>query len=330
MTERFVSGFCTIVGRPNVGKSTLLNAFLEAKLAIISDKPQTTRNRILGVYNRPGAQVIFMDTPGIHKPHHKLGEYMNKAATSTLPEVDVVLFVVDGSSRHPGDGDRFVAEAVARSGKPTLLVVNKMDRVGREDWYAVLDNYKALGTPAGRVAPEDAGAPGDAADRSRRDRGEPKTIEWLDIVPVSAMGNKNVDQLLDLVLARMPEGPQYYPEDMVTDQPERFIISEFIREKILQLTRDEIPHSIAVEVEELKRRDNGMVYVAAAILVERDSQKGIIIGAKGAMLKDVGAKARVDIEELLGSQIYLELFVKVREDWRNKPTMLRDLGYRGE
>jgi GTPase len=314
--DRFVSGFCSIVGRPNVGKSTLLNAFIERKLAIMSDKPQTTRNRILGVYNREGAQVVFLDTPGIHKPHHRLGEYMNKVATSTIPEVDVVLFVVDGSSPQPGDGDKFVSEAIARSGQPAVLVINKMDKVAkREDWYPVMDAYKALSDPKVRADnPEATGA----------------TIEWLDVVPVSAVANKNIDKLLDLIVERMEEGPQYYPEDMVTDQPERFVIAEFIREKILQLTRDEIPHSVAVEVEELARRESGVVYVGASIYVERDSQKGIIIGAKGAMLRQIGAKARVDIEELLGSKIFLELFVKVREDWRNKQSVLRTLGYRDE
>ncbi|HYG58801.1 MAG TPA: GTPase Era, partial [Symbiobacteriaceae bacterium] len=239
MTEKgFVSGFCSIVGRPNVGKSTLLNAFLERKLAIMSDKPQTTRNRILGVYNRAGAQVVFLDTPGIHKPHHKLGEYMNKVATSTIPEVDVVLFLVDGSSPQPGDGDKFVAEAIARSGATAILVVNKMDRVQREDWYKVMDAYKALSDPAVRAEEPAPGA---------------RTIEWLDIVPVSALTNKNVDELLDLVVEQMEEGPQYYPEDMVTDQPERFVISEYVREKILHFTRDEIPHSVAVEIEQLER-----------------------------------------------------------------------------
>jgi GTP-binding protein Era len=311
-SERFVSGFCSIVGRPNVGKSTLLNAFIERKLAIMSNKPQTTRNRILGVYNREGAQVVFLDTPGIHKPHHKLGEYMNKVAVSTIPEVDVVLFVVDGSSPEPGDGDKYVAEQIARAGQPAILVCNKMDRVQREDWYKVMDAYKKLSDPAVR---SEEPAP-DAA-----------TIEWLDIVPISALANKNIDGLLDLVVSQMEEGPRYYPEDMVTDQPEKFVISEFIREKILELTREEIPHSVAVEVEALERRDNGTVYVGAAIYVERDSQKGIIIGAKGAMLRTVGAKARTDIEELLGSKIFLELFVKVREDWRNKQSTLRSLGY---
>jgi GTP-binding protein Era len=313
--ERFVSGFCCIVGRPNVGKSTLLNAVLDRKLAIISDKPQTTRNRILGVYNRPGAQVVFLDTPGIHKPHHKLGEYMNRVATSTIPEVDVVLFVVDGSTPRPGDGDKYVAEEVARSGKPAILVVNKMDRVKREDWYAVMDAYKALEDPAVR-----------ADDPDRRGR----RIEWLDVVPISALTHKNVDALLDLIVSKMEPGPQYYPADMVTDQPERFVIAEFIREKILLLTRDEIPHSVAVVIDQLERRDSGTVYVAASIYVERESQKGIIIGAKGSMLKQIGSMARQDIELLLGSKIFLELFVKVREDWRNREGVLRSLGYQDE
>jgi len=314
-TQRFVSGFCAIVGRPNVGKSTLLNAFIERKLAIMSSKPQTTRNRILGVYNRPGAQVVFLDTPGIHKPHHKLGEFMNKVAIGTMPEVDVVLFMVDGSEKEPGDGDKFVAEAVARAGQPVVLVLNKMDKIQREDWYARMDTYKALSDPATRGTEPQADA---------------RRIEWLDIVPISALNNRNIDGLLDLVVSRMEEGPQYYPEDMVTDQPEKFVMAEFIREKVLELTRDEIPHSVAVEIEEVQQRDNGMVYVAAAIFVERDSQKGILIGAKGAMLKQIGARARVDIEELLGSKIFLELFVKVREDWRNKQSTLRSLGYREE
>lgn len=311
----FRSGFCSIVGRPNVGKSTLLNAFVAAKLAIMSDKPQTTRNRILGVYNRPDAQVVFLDTPGIHKPRHRLGEYMNKVAIGTIPEVDVVLFVVDGSVPEPGEGDRYVADVVARSGRPAILVVNKMDRVKRGDWYAVMDAYKALAQPGARSENPDPGAP---------------TIEWIDIVPVSALEHKNIDALLDLIVQQMEEGPKYYPEDMITDQPERFVIAEFIREKILQLTRDEVPHSVAVEVEELQRRPTGTVYVSASIYVERESQKGIIIGKRGAMLKEIGARARQDIEQMLGSKIYLELFVKVKEDWRNKESVLRSLGYREE
>ncbi len=311
----FRSGFCSIVGRPNVGKSTLLNAFVAAKLAIMSDKPQTTRNRILGVYNRPDAQVVFLDTPGIHKPRHRLGEYMNKVAIGTIPEVDVVLFVVDGSVPEPGEGDKYVADVVARSGRPAILVVNKMDRVKRGDWYAVMDAYKALGDPQVRSETPEPGAP---------------TIEWIDIVPVSALEHKNVDALLDLIVQQMEEGPKYYPEDMITDQPERFVIAEFIREKILHLTREEIPHSVAVDVEQLQRRETGTVYVAASIYVERESQKGIIIGKRGSMLKEIGARARQDIEQMLGSKIYLELFVKVKEDWRNRESVLRSLGYREE
>jgi GTP-binding protein Era len=311
----FHSGFCCIAGRPNVGKSTLLNAFLERKLAIMSDKPQTTRNRILGVYNREGAQVVFLDTPGIHKPHHRLGEFMNKVAISTLPEVDVVLFVVDGSQAQPGEGDKYVAEAIAKSGVPAILVVNKVDRVKREEWHTVMDAYIKLGDPANRAAEPAPGA---------------RTIEWLDVVPISALNHKNVDKLLDLIVERMPEGPQYYPEDMVTDQPERFVIAEFIREKILQLTRDEIPHSVAIEVEQMETRKNGTVYVAASIYVERESQKGIIIGRGGALLKEIGMRARQDIQELLGSNIFLELYVKVREDWRNRQNVLRTLGYQEE
>jgi len=194
-------------------------------------------------------------------------------------------------------------------------VVNKMDKVKREDWYPVMDAYKALSDPA---------------NRSDQPKPDAASIEWLDVIPVSAVANKNIDPLLDLIVAQMEEGPQYYPEDMVTDQPEKFIISEFVREKILQLTREEIPHSVAVEIEQMERRDTGTVYVGAAIYVERDSQKGIIIGKRGAMLREIGARARQDIEEMLGSKIYLELFVKVREDWRNKESMLRSLGYREE
>lgn len=310
----FHSGFCCIAGRPNVGKSTLLNAFLERKLAIMSNKPQTTRNRILGVYHRPEAQVVFLDTPGIHKPHHKLGEFMNKVAISTLPQVDTVLFVVDGTERQPGEGDKYVADAIAKSGVPAILVVNKMDRVKREEWPQVLDAYIKLGDPAHR---------GEEAKSA-------KAIEWVDVVPVSALANRNLDALLDLIVKAMPEGPQYYPEDMVTDQPERFVMAEFIREKILELTRDEIPHSVAIEIEQVETRTNGTVYVAASIFVERDSQKGIIIGRGGALLKEIGSRARQDIQELLGSNIFLELFVKVREDWRNKQNVLRNLGYREE
>lgn len=294
--ERFVSGFAAIVGRPNVGKSTLLNAFVGQKVAIMSDKPQTTRNRIVGVLNRPQAQIVFLDTPGVHKPHHRLGEHLNRVAQATLPEVDVILFVVDGSAK-PGEGDRFVAEMIRRSGRQTVLVVNKMDKVPRANWHEVLDSYKALGE------------------------------SWLDIVPISALEHRNVEALAELLDKQMEEGPKFYPDDMITDQPERFVVAELIREKILHVTRDEIPHSIAVDIEEMKERPNGVVYVHATIYVERDSQKGIVIGAGGKLLKQIGAEARADIEAKLGSKSFLELFVKVKEDWRNRQSMLRTLGY---
>jgi GTPase len=296
--ERFVSGFAAIVGRPNVGKSTLLNAFIGQKVAIISNKPQTTRNRIAGVLNRPHAQIIFLDTPGIHKPHHRLGEHLNRVAQATLPEVDVILFVVDGTSE-PGDGDRFVANLVKESGGKAILVVNKMDRVARPEWYGVMDAYKVLHD------------------------------DWLDVVPVSALEHRNLDALAELLERQMPEGPKYYPDEMVTDQPERQIVAELIREQVLHLTRDEIPHSVAIQVDEMAARPNGMVYVNATVYVERDSQKAIVIGAKGQMLKRIGALARAEIEAKLGSKIYLELFVKVSEDWRNRDSTLRSLGYQG-
>lgn len=294
--QKFLSGFAAIVGRPNVGKSTLLNAFVGQKVAIMSDKPQTTRNRIVGVLNRPTGQIVFLDTPGIHKPHHRLGEHLNKVAQSTLPDVDVVLFVVDGSSK-PGEGDKFVADLIKRSQQKAILVVNKMDRVPRPEWHAVLDLYKALGE------------------------------DWLDIVPVSALEHKNLDELTALLEKQMEEGPKFYPDEMITDQPERFVVAELIREKLLHLTREEIPHSVAVDIEEMKERPNGMVYVNATIYVERDSQKGIVIGSGGKLLKQIGALARTDIEAKLGSKLYLELFVKVRQDWRNRENMLRTLGY---
>lgn len=289
------SGFAALVGRPNVGKSTLLNSLVGRKLAIMSDKPQTTRNRILGVLHRPDAQVVFLDTPGIHKPHHRLGHYLNRIAQRAIPEVDVVLFVVDGTGP-PGDGDRFVAQEIARAGKPAILVVNKLDRIPREQLYSTLGAYTALG-------------------------------RFIDAIPVSAVAQTHLDDLVRVIVAQLPEGPRYYPEDMVTDQPEKFIMAERIREKVLHLTREEVPHSVAVEIEELQRRDNGVVYVRAVIVVERESQKGILIGARGSMIREIGRLAREDLEGVLGSRIFLELFVKVVEDWRNRDRTLRELGY---
>lgn len=294
---KFRSGFAALVGRPNVGKSTLLNALVGRKLAIMSDKPQTTRNRILGVLNRENAQVIFLDTPGMHKPKHLLGEFLNKVARETIPEVDLVCFVVDGSVP-PGEGDAEIAKLIAAAGRPALLVVNKLDRIPRSQLYQVLDQYKAL-----------------------------ENIDWVDVIPVSALEHTHLDELVSIIISCLPEGPRYYPEDMVTDQPERFIMAELIREKVLHLTREEVPHSVAVMVEEVTPRENGVVYVRALILVEREGQKGILIGHRGQMIKEIGQRARAEIEALLGSRIYLELYVKVAEDWRNRRAYLRELGY---
>lgn len=297
--QPFRSGFVALVGRPNVGKSTLLNQMVGTKVAIMSDKPQTTRNRILGVVNRTNSQMVFMDTPGIHKPLHRMGELLNRTAQATLPEVDVVLFLVDGADR-PGEGDKYVSGLVQQSGKPAILVVNKMDRVPREKWYEVMDTYKALGE------------------------------NWLHVVPVSALEGKNVPDLAALIEEQLEEGPQYYPEDMVSDRPERFVMAELVREQILHRTYEEIPHSVAVDIEEMVERDNGTVYCRATILVERESQRGILIGEGGQMLKEVGAAARADAERLLGSKMFLELWVKVKEDWRNRESFLNQLGLNEE
>lgn len=295
-TERgFVSGFVAIAGRPNVGKSTLLNALVGQKLAIMSDKPQTTRNRILGVLHRPNAQIVFLDTPGLHRPLHRLGEYLNKVAEATLPDADVILHVVDGSLP-AGDADRQVAERILRAGRPTVLVVNKMDRIPRGQLYGVLDAYRALG-------------------------------DYTDVVPTSATEGTHLADLVEILERLLPPGPKYYPDEMVTDQPERFVMAELIREQVLHLTREEVPHSVAVVVEEVAQRPSGLVYVRAVILVERESQKGILVGRRGQMIREIGQRARQEIEGLLGSRIYLELFVKVKEDWRSKEGALRELGY---
>lgn len=294
--QKFRSGFVSIIGRPNVGKSTLVNHVIGQKIAIMSDKPQTTRNKIQGVYTREEGQIVFIDTPGIHKPKTKLGDYMVKTATSTLKEVDVVLFVVDVSEGY-GAGDQFIMDQLAGIKTPVFLILNKIDQVAPDALLPIIDFYK-------------------------------DKFPFAEIIPISALHGNNVNTLLDQILLKLPEGPQYYPADQITDHPEYFVVAELIREKILELTREEIPHSIAVEIEQMKKRENSeTIYVGAVIYTERDSQKRIVIGKNGSVLKEVGKLARIDIEALLGNKIYLELWVKVKKDWRNKVSQLRSFGF---
>ncbi|MGD6804116.1 GTPase Era [Rossellomorea vietnamensis] len=292
----YKSGFISIIGRPNVGKSTFLNRVIGQKIAIMSDKPQTTRNKVQGVYTTNDSQMIFIDTPGIHKPKHKLGDFMMKIAQNTLREVDIVLFMINAEEGY-GRGDEFIIEKLKGVKTPVFLVLNKIDQLHPDDILPLIEQYNAL-------------------------------HDFAAVVPISALEGNNVETLVSVIRKELPEGPQYYPADQVTDHPERFIVSELIREKALHLTREEIPHSLAVVIEKISTRDNGNVIdVMATIVVERDSQKGIIIGKQGGMLKEIGKRARVDIENLLGSKVYLELWVKVQKDWRNKLSNLRDFGF---
>lgn len=296
LPKDYKSGFVAVIGRPNVGKSTLINSLIGQKIAIMSDKPQTTRNRIMCVLTKPDAQLVFLDTPGIHKPIDKLGEYMVKAAEGTLQEVDAIIFVVDANEKF-GPGEHYILERLKSTKKPVVLAINKVDLLeDKEALLPIITNYNGK-------------------------------YDFAATVPISALEENNLEGLLDEVKKYLPKGPQYYPEDMVTDQPERLIIAEMVREKVLHLTRDEVPHSIAVDVDEMKVRDNGDNYVRVTIYVERESQKGIIIGKKGAMLKEIGAKARQDVQMLLGGKVFLDLWVKVKKDWRNRDNILKGFGF---
>lgn len=290
------SGFVAIVGRPNVGKSTLLNRVVGQKIAIMSDKAQTTRNKIQGVYTTDDAQLIFIDTPGIHKPKHRLGDFMVETAYSALREVDVTLFMISADQKR-GKGDDFIIERLRQGQTPVFLVINKIDKVHPDALLAIIEDYSSQ-------------------------------MDFAEIVPISATEGNNFETLMKLLIDEMPEGPQYFPEDQITDHPEYFIVSELVREKVLLLTRDEVPHSVAVVVDSMKRDHNDKVHIQATIIVERDSQKGIIIGKGGKMLKQIGTKARLDIEHLLDDKVFLELWVKVQKDWRDKQTFLTDYGYR--
>ncbi|MED1489027.1 GTPase Era [Bacillus smithii] len=297
INANYKSGFISIIGRPNVGKSTFLNRVIGQKIAIMSDKPQTTRNRIQGVYTTDDAQMIFIDTPGIHKPKHKLGDFMVKTAVNALKEVDLILFMVN-VTEGLGRGEQYIIEMLKDIQTPVFLVLNKIDQIHPDELFPMIEQYKEL-------------------------------YPFQEIFPISALNGNNVDRLLSAIKEYLPEGPQYYPADQVTDHPERFIVSELIREKVLHLTREEVPHSIAVLIDKMEREEEkDLVHIMATIIVERDSQKGIIIGKQGRMLKEVGKRARMDIENLLGSKVFLELWVKVQKDWRDKISALREYGFR--
>ncbi len=290
------AGFAAMVGRPNVGKSTLTNGLIGEKIVIMSDRPQTTRNKIMCIMNTDNAQIMFLDTPGIHKPHHKLGEYMNRTAQGTLNEVDVILFLIDVTEKR-GAGDDYIIELLRKTKTPVILVANKIDKLqDKTKLLKILDDYS-------------------------------KQYQFAAMVPVSALNDTEFPSLVKEITKHLPEGPAYFPDDMITDQPVRVCAAEMIREKVLRSTHDEIPHSIAVEVEEFKERDEDNVYIRATIFVERESQKGIVIGAKGALLKKIGQQARKDIEALLYCKVYLDLWVKVKADWRNQDKALKQFGY---
>ncbi|MGL5651877.1 MAG: GTPase Era [Paraclostridium sp.] len=292
----FKSGFVSIVGRPNVGKSTLMNSVVGEKIAIMSDKPQTTRNTIQAVYTDKECQMVFLDTPGIHKPKNKLGEFMVKSATDAFKNVDVVLYVVD-ESKKIGPGDRMIIENLRGIKTPKILVLNKIDMLSEEELFDLMKMYDAENM-------------------------------FDEIVPISALKGKNTDRLLKVIERYLQEGPQYFPEYMITDQPERVLVSELIREKVLHYVHDEIPHGVAVEIERMKKRpDKDIIDISAVIYCERSSHKGIIIGKNGRKLKGIGKSAREEIELLLGSQINLQVWVKVKENWRNLQSFINNFGY---
>lgn len=296
--KNFKSGFVSIIGRPNVGKSTLLNAILKEKIAIVTPKAQTTRNRIQGIYTTDNEQIIFIDTPGIHKAHNELGNIMNDFALKSITGIDLILYLIDVNVPL-GTGDRFIIDALRESKVPSILVANKVDK--EQDTNKIVENietYKEYGNFIGGIT-------------------------------ISATEGFNIDKLLEMVVSNLEYGPMYYPEDQLIDQPERFVVCELIREKVLLNTSEEIPHSVAVTIDRFKESDK-IIDIHATIVVERLSQKKIIIGAKGAMIKKIGTEARKDIKNFLGLPVYLELFVKVEDNWRNKKYQLKEFGYNND
>ncbi len=298
-TQNYKSGFVTMIGRPNVGKSTLMNHLIGQKISITSNKPQTTRNKIQTVYTNEQGQIVFLDTPGMNRAKNKLGEYMLNAAQSTLNEVDVICWLVEPGN-YIGAGERYIIEQLSRVKTPIFLIINKIDTVSRQDILQTIDKYKDV-------------------------------LDFAEIIPVSALKNKNTGDVITAIMKYLPEGPRYYDEDTITDQPERQIVAEIIREKALRLLSQEIPHGIAVVIDRMKDRPKGnIIDIDGTIICERDSHKGIIIGRQGAMLKKIGTQARIDIEKLLGSKVNLRLWVKVKKDWRDSDTLLRNYGFRDE
>lgn len=292
----FKSGFITIVGRPNVGKSTLLNHLMGEKLSIVSSRPQTTRNNIQTILTKDNFQIVFVDTPGMHKPKNKLGDYMMKNAKDSMKDVDVVLFLTtpEGGVK---EGDIHILDQLKGCGTPVYLVVNKIDENSADRVAKTLDEYTKL-------------------------------FEFEQIIPISAMNGKNTEKLLELVVDKLPEGPKYYPEDMITDQQERFIVMEIIREKALRLLSQEVPHGIAIEILTMKKQDNGSYLIEANMLCDKSSHKGIIIGKNGSMLKKITSYARQDIEKFLGTKVNLKVWVKVKSEWRDSSFVLKELGYK--
>jgi GTP-binding protein Era len=292
--KEFRSGYVSIIGRPNVGKSTLLNVILGEKIAIVTHKPQTTRNRIIGIKTVTNAQIIFIDTPGIHKPRHALSEAMVKVAIRSLNEVDIVLFMVE--PYEPKRGDKTIIDMLKRVTTPVLLLINKIDAIGKADILPIIDIFKNLSF-------------------------------FKEIIPISALNHDGIDLLFDKICEYLPKGPKYYPDDLITDQIERFMVAEIVREKIMDFTQEEVPHSVAVGVVQWNERKDGLISIACNIYVEREGQKGIIIGKNGKMLKIMGSAARSDIEKLLNTKVFLELWVKVKNNWRNDKRMLKEFGY---
>lgn len=296
MNNKFHSGFVSIIGRPNVGKSTLINNIIGEKIAIMSSKPQTTRNQIQAIFTTEDCQVVFIDTPGMHKPKSKLGSYMVKSAETTFSNVDAILYLIEPYEKIK-DSDMHIIEKLKATKTPVFLVINKIDTIQKEELLKVIAAYS-------------------------------KMLNFTEIIPISALKGDNKELLIDTIKKHLPEGPKYFPEDMITDQPERQIVAELIREKALKLLQEEIPHGIAVEITSMKKREKSeMIDIDATLYCERDSHKGIIIGKQGSMLKKIGSNARYDIERLLGSPVNLQIWIKVKKDWRDSDFLLKNFGY---